>query len=124
MAFDSGGPRFVFGAMGGDGQPQANVQVLQQLLSGADAAHAVAAPRILHGRFLLEDDEETLHVEADIGEETLASLSRSGHHVEVTAPNDERMGHAHAIAIGRHGSLCAGSDPRSDGAAVVLGDAR
>ena len=66
MALEDGRPRFVFGAMGADGQPQANVQVLHRLLAGATPAEAVAAPRVLHGRFALEDDPDTLkHVEAD-----------------------------------------------------------
>ena len=59
MALEDGRPRFVFGAMGADGQPQTNVQVLHRLLTGDHPGDAVAAPRILHGRFLLEDDSES-----------------------------------------------------------------
>jgi gamma-glutamyltranspeptidase len=38
----------------------------------------------------------------------------------VVGAHDERMGHAHAIEIGPDGMLHAASDPRSDGAAIVL----
>jgi len=33
---------------------------------------------------------------------------------------DERMGHAHAIALGPGGAVGAGADPRSDGAALLV----
>jgi gamma-glutamyltranspeptidase / glutathione hydrolase len=40
--------------------------------------------------------------------------------LNVVPPRSERMGHAHAIAIGADGQLTAGADPRSDGSAAVL----
>jgi gamma-glutamyltranspeptidase len=120
MALDDGRPRFLFGAMGADGQPQANVQVLHRLVRGESAGEAVAAPRLLHGRFTLEDDPETLHVEADYAPQTLAMLRETVPSLNVVPPRSERMGHAHAIAIGADGQLTAGADPRSDGSASVL----
>jgi gamma-glutamyltranspeptidase/glutathione hydrolase len=121
MALEDGRPRFVFGTMGADGQPQGTVQVLHQLLSGASAQDAVSAPRLLHGRFALEDDPETLHVESDYGDETLDALRESVAELEVVPPRSERMGHAHAITIDADGALTAGADPRSDGSAIVVG---
>ena len=123
MALDHGRPRFLFGAMGADGQPQANVQVLHRLIRGESADRAVAAPRVLHGRFTLEDDPETLHVEADYEPATLAKLRGAESSLSIVPPRSERMGHAHAISIGADGRLTAGADPRSDGSAEVLGAA-
>jgi gamma-glutamyltranspeptidase len=120
MALEDGRPRFVFGTMGADGQPQVNVQVLHRLLDGAHPADAVAAPRVLHGRFALEDDADTLHVEADHGPATPELLAERHAPVAIVPPRSERLGHAHAIAIGADGAVAAGADPRSDGAAVVV----
>ena len=120
LALEDGRPRFVFGAMGADGQPQANVQVLHRLLAGATPAEAVAAPRVLHGRFALEDDADTLHVEADHALAGPDALVARFPRVEVLPPHSERFGHAHAIAIGADGEVTAGADPRSDGSAAVV----
>jgi gamma-glutamyltranspeptidase/glutathione hydrolase len=114
MAFDEDGLRHVFGSMGADGQPQFNVQVLHRLLGGASPAEAVAAPRILHGRFALADDPEMLRAEADYGD-------AAGELGAVQIPvHDSLMGHAHAITIAGDGSVSAGADPRSDGSAEVV----
>jgi gamma-glutamyltranspeptidase/glutathione hydrolase len=121
MALDDGRPRFVFGTMGADGQPQGTVQVLHRLLRGASAQEAVSAPRLLHGRFVLEDDPETLHIEADYDPETVEALRENVPGLNVVPPRSERMGHAHAITIEPDGALTAGADPRSDGSAVIVG---
>jgi gamma-glutamyltranspeptidase / glutathione hydrolase len=120
LALDDGRPALVFGTMGADGQPQTNVQVLDRVLAGLGPQEAVAAPRVLHGRFLLEDDPDLLHVERDMGADVIPELRDAGHRVQVVPRHDERMGHAHAIAIDGGGRLSAGSDPRSDGTAAVV----
>jgi gamma-glutamyltranspeptidase/glutathione hydrolase len=120
MAFRKDKPFLVFGTMGADGQPQTTVQVLLRILGGCGAQEAVAAPRVLSGRFLLEDRNDRLHVEKDLGVEALAELERIGHDVSVVPPHDETMGHAHAILVRDDSRVEAGSDPRSDGSAIVL----
>jgi gamma-glutamyltranspeptidase len=120
MALEDGRPRHVFGTMGADGQPQANVQVLHRILAGEGPAEAVAAPRVLHGRFALEDDPDTLHVEADHGPDGVDALAARYPQVAVVPPCSELMGHAHAITIGADGEVSAGADPRSDGSAAVV----
>jgi gamma-glutamyltranspeptidase len=120
MAFDGDDLRLVFGTMGADGQAQTTVQVLERFIAGASVGDAVAAPRILHGRFSPEDDPEELTVEAPFGDAVIGELRRLGHAPVVTVEHDERLGHAHAIELRRDGTLDAASDPRSDGAAIVL----
>ena len=120
MALENGRPRFVFGTMGADGQPQFNVQVLHRLLSGADPQAAVSAPRVLHGRFLVEDDPDVLHVESDMNPETLSELTATVPKLNVVPAKNERMGHAHALCLAPDGSMSAGFDPRSDGSAEIL----
>jgi gamma-glutamyltranspeptidase / glutathione hydrolase len=120
LALADGRPSLVFGTMGADGQPQTNVQVLDRALAGLDPEQAVSAPRVLHGRFLLEDHPNLLHVEEDIGAGVIADLEAAGHDVRKVPRHDERMGHAHAIGVDAGGTLSAGSDPRSDGAAAVI----
>ena len=118
MALANGKLRLVYGSMGADGQPQANVQVLERFLAGADAQEAVSAPRILHGRFVLEDDPDLLQVEVDMGRDILDALATE--QLLVVPRHSECMGHAHAIAIGADGEVTAGADPRSDGSAITI----
>jgi gamma-glutamyltranspeptidase len=120
MAFAGDDLRLVFGCMGADGQAQTTVQVLERYLAGASVAEAVSAPRILHGRFVPEDDPEALTIEAPFGEETIAALRAAGHDPVVAGEHEERLGHAHAIELRSDGTLDAASDPRSDGGAIVL----
>jgi gamma-glutamyltranspeptidase / glutathione hydrolase len=120
LALDDGRPALVFGTMGADGQAQTNVQVLHRVLAGLGPQAAVSAPRVLRGRFALEDDPNLVHVEEDIGADAIAAIRAAGHLGRVVPRHDNGMGHAHAIAIDRSGGLTAGSDPRSDGAALVV----
>lgn len=120
MAFEGDDLRLVFGTMGADGQAQTTVQVLERYLDGNSPQEAVAAPRILHGRFLPDDDPTRLNVEERMGSEVIDELTARGHDPHVFPPYDERLGHAHAIELAADGSTRAGSDPRSDGAAIVV----
>lgn len=119
MALRGGRPYLVFGTMGADGQPQTTVQVLQRVLAGAGPQEAVAAPRVLHGRFFLEDDADRLLVESGLGEDAINALMARGYRVELAPALDERMGHAHAIVVHHDGRVEAGADPRSDGTAKL-----
>lgn len=118
MALKDRRPWLVFGTMGGEGQPQTNVQVLLRVLAGESPAEAVAAPRVLSGQIFPDDVDDQLHVEEDLGAEAIAELRRLGHDVKVVPAHDEMMGHAHAILIDDD-RVQAGADPRSDGSALV-----
>jgi gamma-glutamyltranspeptidase / glutathione hydrolase len=120
MAFEGGDLRLVFGCMGADGQAQTTVQVLERRLAGGSVADAVSLPRILHGRFVPEDDPEALTIEEPFGDAVIGALRERGHQPIVVGEHDERLGHAHAIELRPDGALDAASDPRSDGAAIVL----
>lgn len=120
MAFEGDDLRLVFGTMGADGQAQTNVQVLERYLDGDSPQAAVGAPRILHGRFLPDDDPTRLNVEERLGAEVIDELAVRGHDPNVFPGYDERLGHAHAIELAADGTTRAGSDPRSDGAAIVV----
>ena len=120
MAFEGGDLRLLFGTMGADGQAQTTVQVLERRLAGGSVADAVSLPRILHGRFVPDDDPDVLTIEAPFGEDVIAALRERGHAPVVVGEHDERLGHAHAIELRADGTLDAVSDPRSDGDAIVL----
>jgi gamma-glutamyltranspeptidase/glutathione hydrolase len=120
LALQRNRPWLVFGTMGADGQPQTTVQVLHHIMHGANPAEAVAAPRVLSGRFFLEDDHDRLLIESDFNTHTIDALVQAGHNVELAPEKDERLGHAHAIQLSPDGTAQAGSDPRSDGLAVTL----
>lgn len=119
MALRDGRPAIVFGAMGGDGQPQTHVQVYTNLLRyGMNMQAAIEAPRWVHGA-----DEpgqaELLHLERRFPEETARALRAMGHDVAWAGALDSSMGHAHGIMIDQEtGLLRGGSDPRAEGAAV------
>ncbi|MET7998929.1 gamma-glutamyltransferase family protein [Amycolatopsis sp. NPDC005232] len=120
MALKDNRPWLVFGTMGGEGQPQTNVQVLLRVLAGASPAEAVAAPRVLSGQLFPGDADDQLHVEEHFGADVIAELRRLGHKVKLVPAHDEMMGHAHAILIDGD-RVQAGADPRSDGAAPEPG---
>jgi gamma-glutamyltranspeptidase/glutathione hydrolase len=119
MALRDGRPVAVFGAMGGDGQPQTHLQVYTHLLCyGMNIQAAIEAPRWVHGA----DDSgqaETLRLEPRFPGATVEALRALGHRVALAAPLDSAMGHANGIVIDTEaGVLHGGSDPRAEGAAV------
>ena len=120
MAFEGDDLRLLFGCMGADGQAQTTVQMLERRLAGGSVADVVSLPRILHGRFVPEDDPDALTIEAPFGDRVIAALRERGHDPDVVGEHDERLGHAQAIELRPDGTLDAASDPRSDGAAIVV----
>ena len=117
MYLAGGRPRYVYGTMGGEGQPQTQAALLTRMLDrGLGPQAAVEAPRWLYGRTWGEASK-ALRLESRFGDEVAEDLSARGHAVQVVDPWSDLMGHAHAIAIDDEG-LHGGSDPRADGAAV------
>jgi gamma-glutamyltranspeptidase len=119
MLFEGGRPALVYGAMGGEGQPQTQTAVVTRVVDfGYDVQRAVEAPRWLYGR-TWGARTVALSLEEDIAAEVRARLAEMGHDVRTVATWSDSMGHAQAIRIDRdQGVLWGAADPRSDGAAA------
>ncbi len=119
MALRNGRPVVVFGAMGGDGQPQTHLQVYTNLLRyGMNVQAAIEAPRWVHGADE-PGQKETLRLEQRFPSATMEALQEMGHDVTMAEPLDSAMGHANGIVIDEEtGVLHGGSDPRAEGAAA------
>jgi gamma-glutamyltranspeptidase/glutathione hydrolase len=127
MFLRDGVPELVFGTMGGDGQPQIQLQFLHHYADrGLDVQRALDHPRWIYGRHTLTERPdlatgELVIVESRMPESIVAGLERRGHRVVALGPYENAMGHAHAIAIDRaRGTLAGGSDPRADSLALGL----
>jgi gamma-glutamyltranspeptidase len=114
IAVLDGTTKLVFGAMGGDAQPQIHVQLLEALREDPDPALATALPRWFAG---WDGPEFTVRLESR--SRRASQLTALGHRVRRVAPFDEMMGHAQVIAV-EEAFLVGAADPRSDGLAVGI----
>ena len=113
------GRTLVYGTMGGDGQPQTQSAVFSRIVSfGMNPQQAIDAPRWLLGR-TWGRPSDTLKLEPRFPAETIETLRRLGHGLELLADYDETVGHAGAIVRHADGLLEGGADPRSDGAVAA-----
>jgi gamma-glutamyltranspeptidase/glutathione hydrolase len=116
-AFDDGRVA-VYGAMGGDGQPQFQAQLFTRLMFGDSVATAIDRPRYLFGK-TWGTALTSLRCEPRFDEGLIAALRRAGHEVEVAdEPYADTFGHAGALIRRKDGRIEAGHDPRSDGGAA------
>jgi gamma-glutamyltranspeptidase/glutathione hydrolase len=122
MLLRDGRAETALGSMGGDGQPQTMVQLVNALVDdGLDPQQAVDRPRwIAHveapGQPLRE-----LDIEADgAGPELVAGLERRGHQVRLVEPRTPIMGWTQVIRREADGSYTGGADPRADSLAAGL----
>jgi gamma-glutamyltranspeptidase len=112
------GRTMVYGAMGGDGQPQTQAALFTRYgFYGQDLQDAISAPRWVLGRTWGES-RSALRLESRFPDELIADLRAAGHPVERVAAFDPIMGHAGAIVHSGVRGFEGASDPRSDGAAV------
>jgi gamma-glutamyltranspeptidase/glutathione hydrolase len=117
MYLKDGRPRFVYGTMGGEGQPQTQAALLTRMIDrGLDPQAAVEAPRWLYGR-TWGDASKALRLESRFPADVAPSLRRRGHDVLVVDAWDDVMGHAQVLRLDDDG-LTGASDPRADGAAI------
>ncbi len=123
MATKDGKPWFVFGVMGGDMQPQGQVQVLVNLIDfGMNVQQAGEAPRIEHVGSARptgtpgDPDGGTLQVEPGIPDAVIAELRKRGH--KVTQVRTNGGGYQGILIDPETNVLHGGSEPRKDGAAV------
>lgn len=119
MALKDGKPFMLFGAMGGEGQPQTQCAMLTKVIDfGYNMQQAIEAPRWLYGRTWGEDSS-TLKLEGRVPDEIINDLRRRGHAVEIVEDYSQTMGHAQGIIIDHErGVYSAGADPRGDGIAL------
>lgn len=104
-----------YGAMGGDGQPQFQAQLLTRYRLGQNLATAVDAPRWLFGR-TWGSASTALKFENRFDPGLLERLDAAGHPVEeVGEAYSEGFGHAGMLVKHPRGQVEAVHDPRSDG---------
>jgi gamma-glutamyltranspeptidase/glutathione hydrolase len=125
MVLRDGTPELVFGTMGGDAQPQIQVQLLHHMFDrGLNVQQALDMPRWVIGAHEIAGVAESAGRDSVIFESRLdsaivAGLRARGHRVAEVGPYRNEMGHAHAIAIDRErGTFAGGGDPRADSLAL------
>lgn len=115
MAFRGEDPWLVFGTMGGDGQAQTHLQVLNRVIDdGLNIQEAIDAPR-----WVVSPSDWTVTLEARFADDVLDGLDERGHAVTRVSSYDTGMGHAHGIEL-IDGGYAAATDPRAEGAALGL----
>jgi oxamate amidohydrolase len=118
LAHLNDGGVMVYGAMGGDGQPQTQAAVFTRYaMYGEPLAAAIAAPRWLLGR-TWGAVSTTLKLESRFHSRVVKALWRAGHEVEMVDDFTDVMGHAGAVVRHPSGLYEGAADPRSDGAAA------
>jgi oxamate amidohydrolase len=117
MYLMDGRPRFVYGTMGGDGQPQTQAALVTRVIDrGLPPQAAVEAPRWLFGR-TWGDASRALRLEGRFAPSVADELRRRGHDVQMVEDWSDVVGHAQLIRLDADG-LVGASDPRADGAAL------
>jgi gamma-glutamyltranspeptidase/glutathione hydrolase len=117
-----GEPWLAFGVMGGATQPQAQAQVLVNLIDfRMNFQEAGDAPRILHSGSSQPTGERmtdggTVQVESGIPYETVRELMRRGHHVEYAL--GPYGGYQAVARDAEHGVWIGASESRKDGQAA------
>ena len=118
MYLEGGRPRFVYGTMGGDGQPQTQAALLTRRLDrGLGTQACVESPRWLYGR-TWGAPSRFLNLEGRYGADLARDLAARGHAVKMAGEWDDLVGHAQCIWLDPKSGLEGGSDPRADGAAL------
>ncbi|MFV0279345.1 MAG: gamma-glutamyltransferase family protein [Rhodoblastus sp.] len=107
-----------FGAMGGDGQPQFQAQVLSRYLLSGDIAGALDAPRFRFDR-RWGAPQATLKLEDRFDPSLVTKLRAAGHEIEPSGLSyGDQFGHAGVLVREKSGRILAAHDPRSDGGAA------
>ncbi|MEA2070825.1 MAG: gamma-glutamyltransferase [Asgard group archaeon] len=112
MVFEEDKPILSFGVMGGDMQPQGQMQVFLNMVEfGMNVQQAIEAPRSRHY------DTNEVALETGIDQQTKFQLQMKGHPVKESSL--QFFGGAQAIALDYEKNvLYGGSDPRRDGCAI------
>ena len=118
-----GKPVFVFGVMGGDMQPQGQVQVLVNWIDfGMNIQMAGDAARVRHEGSAsptgtpADADGGVVHYESGLPQETLEALARRGHRLQ--ASRSSFGGYQGILIDWQHGILQGATESRNDGLAL------
>ncbi len=103
-----------FGVMGGDMQPQGQVQFLVNLIDfKMNLQEAVDSPRVRHMQ------EMEVYIEDGISRETVSGLEEKGHRISKAPATVNQVGGGQAIYLDRGQDVLLGaSDRRKDGCAI------
>lgn len=116
MALLNDGRVLVYGAMGGEGQPQTQSAIFTRYaMYGGGLQQSITAPRWVLSR-TWGDARTDLRLESRFPHELVDMLEEAGHEVTVVDDFDQVMGHAGAIALHPSGVIEGATDPRSCGA--------
>lgn len=116
MARLADGGTMVYGAMGGDGQPQTQATIFNRVMRYGDhPQQAIERPRWLLGR-TWGQSSDSLKLESRFDPAVVTQLRALGHEVETIGAWDEGVGHAGMLVRYPNGVLEGGFDPRSNGA--------
>ena len=120
MMLRDGSPEFVYGTMGGDGQPQTHVQLIHGIYErDLSVQQAIDAPRFVYGRDSESAFADRVTFESRFAPHVIATLRERGHDLDVVGAFSNKLGHAHGIVVDReHGTLAGGADPRADSLAL------
>ena len=118
LALLADGRVMVYGAMGGEGQPQSQSAVYSRYaMFGQDLQASIIAPRWVLGRTWGEPSVE-LRLEDRFAPEAVAALRKAGHKIAMQPGFTDLMGHAGAIVLHPSGLIEGANDPRCDGTAA------
>ena len=120
MLLRDGAAEVTFGAMGGDGQPQTMVQLVQGLVDdGLDPQAVVDRPRFVAQTEAAGLPLGPVSIESDgVDTATVAGLEALGHEIELVEPRTPLMGWAQVIRRRADGRYEGGADPRADSVAA------
>jgi gamma-glutamyltranspeptidase/glutathione hydrolase len=120
LALLNDGSRFIYGTMGGEGQPQTQAAIIwRHLVQQHSVQQSIAAPRWLLGK-TWGKSEDNLKLEQPLYTLYGDAMLRRGHDAVQAPALAEFFGHAGGILVSDAVTHCA-SDPRSDGAAMAIG---
>lgn len=106
------------GTMGGRQQPQIHTHLVHRMMNGATPQQAVSAPRFVVGSRDSNSVTDRILAESALDPQVIEHLGRSSLPVHILAGRNN-VGHAMISRLSADGSLAAGSDPRTDGGALV-----
>ena len=120
LALMDDGRVMVYGAMGGEGQPQTQSALFTRYaMFGQGLQEAITAPRWVLAR-TWGAPRTDLRIEGRFGDRLAEDLRAAGHEVSVVEPFDQVMGHAGAVVLHPSGTLEGATDPRSCGAVAAF----